>query len=102
MVKNLPANAGDRREGSIPGPGRSPGGGHGKPGQYPCLENPPGQREPGGLQSVGSQSQTLSDLASRHRADCHLQLKTAPFHGGEWINEKTHPTTHILGVALWV
>ena len=26
--------------GSIPGLGRSPGGGHGNPLQYPCLENP--------------------------------------------------------------
>ena len=41
MVKNLPVNAGDiRDEGSIPGSGRSPGGGHGNPLQYSCLENP--------------------------------------------------------------
>ena len=41
MVKNLPANAGDVREvGSILGSGRSPGGGHGNPLQYACLENP--------------------------------------------------------------
>ena len=26
--------------GSITGPGRSPGGGHGNPLQYSCLENP--------------------------------------------------------------
>ena len=26
--------------GSIPGSGRSPGGGHGNPFQYSCLENP--------------------------------------------------------------
>ena len=38
MVKNLPASAGDL--GSIPGPGRSPGGGNGNPVQYSCLENP--------------------------------------------------------------
>ena len=30
--------------GSIPGLGRSPGGGHGNPFQYSCLENPHGQR----------------------------------------------------------
>ena len=30
--------------GSIPGSGRSPGGGHGNPLQYSCLENPHGQR----------------------------------------------------------
>ena len=38
MVKNLPAKAGD--EGSIPGSGRSPGGGNGNPLQYSCLVNP--------------------------------------------------------------
>ena len=38
MVKNLPANAGGT--GSNPGSGRSPGGGHGNPLQYSCLENP--------------------------------------------------------------
>ena len=41
VVKNLPANAGDIRDmGSIPGPGRSLGGGHGNPLQYSCLKNP--------------------------------------------------------------
>ena len=40
-VKNLPANAGDIRDvGLIPGSGRSPGGWHGNPLQYSCLENP--------------------------------------------------------------
>ena len=38
-------NAGDRGDaGSIPGLGRSPGGGNGNPLQYSCLENPHGQR----------------------------------------------------------
>jgi len=40
VVKNLPANAGDTGdEDSVPGSGRSPGGGHSNPLQYPCLEN---------------------------------------------------------------
>ena len=40
VVRNLPANAGDVRDaGSIPGWGRSPGGGHGNPLQSSCLEN---------------------------------------------------------------
>ena len=42
--KNLPANAGDsgdvRDMGLIPGSGRPPGGGHGYPLQYSCLEYP--------------------------------------------------------------
>ena len=41
LVKNPPANEGAiRDEGWIPGSGRSPGGGHGNPLQYSCLENP--------------------------------------------------------------
>ena len=41
MVKNLPANAGDIKDaGSIPGLGRSSGGGHGNPLQYSCWKNP--------------------------------------------------------------
>ena len=37
VVKNPPAKAGDAD--LIPGLGRSPGGGHGNPLQYSCLEN---------------------------------------------------------------
>ena len=41
VLKNPSANAGDIRDtGLIPGWGRSPGGGHGNPLQYSCLENP--------------------------------------------------------------
>ena len=41
MVKNPPANAGDIRNlGSIPELGRPPGGEHGNPLQYSCLESP--------------------------------------------------------------
>ena len=41
VVKNMLVNEGDIRDmGSIPGWGRSPGGGHGNPLQYLCLENP--------------------------------------------------------------
>jgi len=41
VIKNPPANAGDAKDkGSIPGSGSSPGGGHGNPVQYSCLENP--------------------------------------------------------------
>ena len=40
VVKNPPINAGDIRDaGSIPGLGRSPGGKHGNPLQYSCMEN---------------------------------------------------------------
>ena len=40
-VENPPASAGDAGDvGSVPGSGRSPGGGHGNPLQYSCLEKP--------------------------------------------------------------
>ena len=53
MVKNPPVNAEDLRdEGSIPGSGRSPGGGHGNSLQCSCLGNPMTD-ESGGLQSIG-------------------------------------------------
>ena len=42
MGKEPACNVGDL--GSIPGLGRSSGGGHGSPLQYSCLENPHGQR----------------------------------------------------------
>ena len=67
MVKNLPANAGDIRDGvRIPGSGRSPGEGHGNPLQYSCLEKAEGQRSL--AWSMGSQSQTQrSGSAHAHR-----------------------------------
>ena len=55
VVKNSPANAGEVRDMNfIPGSGRSPGGGHDNPFQYSCLESPM-DRNPGRLQSTGSQ-----------------------------------------------
>ena len=54
VVKNPPASAGGTRdEGLIPGSGRSPGGEHGNPLQYSCLENPI-DRGAWGLQFTGS------------------------------------------------
>ena len=59
VVKNLPTNAGDLRDGGlIPGSGRSPGGGHGNPVQYSHLENP--------MDTIGSQSQTQLKGLSMH------------------------------------
>ena len=54
-VRNLPANTGDVGDvGSISRLGRSPGGGHGNPLQFSCLENLM-DRGPGGLQLMGMQ-----------------------------------------------
>ena len=71
VVKNLPAKAGDM--GSIPGSGRCPGGGHGHPLQYSCLESP--------IQSTGSHrvGHNRSDLACMHtRSRTQVQLTPRP------------------------
>ena len=65
MVKNLPTNARDVRDTDlIPGSKRFPGGRHGNPLHYSCLENPM-DREDGRLQSIGSHKirHDLSNLA---------------------------------------
>ena len=58
MVKNPPAKAGDiRDEGSVPGWGRSPGGGHGNHSGISAWEIPwteePGGYSPWGHKKVG-------------------------------------------------
>ena len=59
MVKNPPASAGDIRDvGSIPGSGRSPGGGHGNPLQYSYLEN---RTDRGAWQAAVHKCHTESD-----------------------------------------
>ena len=56
MVKNPPASAGDAEDlGSIPGSGRSFGGGNSSPLQYSCLGSPL-DRGAGGLQFMGLQN----------------------------------------------
>ena len=66
VVKNRPANAGDLRDvGSIPGSGRSPKGGRGTHLSILACRIP-WTEEPGGLQSMGSQSLTrLKRLSMR-------------------------------------
>ena len=60
MVQSLLASAGDVRDaGSIPGSGRSPGGGHGNPLQYSCLKNPMDRGAWGATVHGVAKSQTL-------------------------------------------
>ena len=55
MIKDQPANAGDAKDkGSIPGLGRSPGGGNGNTLKILAWRIP-WTEEPGGFQSLGSQ-----------------------------------------------
>ena len=61
IVKNPPVNAGDIRDGGwIPGSGRAPGGAHGNPLQYSCLENPMDRESIVDYSSVQFSVQSLS------------------------------------------
>ena len=74
MVKNPPSNAGDA--GSIPGLGRSPGGGHGNPLQYSYLENP---LDRGAWQIIvhwDEKSQTRLKQLSKHASSISLYKYT--------------------------
>ena len=63
VVKKLTANAGDIRDlDLIPGSGRSPGGGHGNPSQYSCLENPYGQRSLAGYSPWGHRESDTTEV----------------------------------------
>ena len=67
MVKNLPASAGDISDtGSISESGRSPGGGHGNPLQYSCLENPMDRGARGATVHRVTQSWTQLKQLSMH------------------------------------
>ena len=65
MLKNLPAMGEDL--GSVPGLGRSPGGGNSYPLQHSCLENPHGQRSLMDYNSrVRKESDTTEQLSTAH------------------------------------
>ena len=62
VIRNPADDARDvRNTVSIPGSGRSPGGGHGNPFQYSCLENPHGPRS---LVGYSSQGRKESDITA--------------------------------------
>ena len=62
--KESACNVGDL--GSIPGLGRSPGGGHGNPLQYSCLENPHGQKSLAGYSPWGQEELDKNEQLSTH------------------------------------
>ena len=77
MVKNPPINAGDVGVlGSIPGSGRSPGGGHGNPFQYSCLENPMGREVWGGYTTVHGVSKSQLEMTEHTHTHTHTQTHT--------------------------
>ena len=92
VVKNTPASAED--VGSIPGSGRSCGGGHGNPLQYSCLENP---MDRGGWWTTDhrvTKSRTQLKRLSMHTHTQRIckfnflkRCQTFP----EWLHQFAHP-----------
>ena len=82
-VKNPPANAG--HAGSIPGSGRSPGGWHGNPLQYSCLENPYGQRSLEGYRPWGHTEWGMTEVTSQaHTCTHQYSCLGSPMNRGAW------------------
>ena len=79
-------NAGDSASkagdlGSIPGLGRSTGGGHGNPLQYSCPGESPWTEDPGGPQSIGSQRVEHDWAASSVQFSCSVMSDSLQPHG---------------------
>ena len=75
--KKSACNVGDL--GAVPGLGRSPGGGHGNPLQYSCLENPHGQRSLVGCSPWGRKELDTTERLStvqRQLTLLHLTYKS--------------------------
>ena len=80
VIKNLPADAGDIRDaGSSPGLERSPGGGHGNPLWYPCLEHPTDMRAWWAIVHGVTKSQTWLKWLSTHRHFYHTKFQIRKF-----------------------
>ena len=87
MVKNLPANVREARDGgSIPGLGRSPGVGNGNLLWYSCQGNPM-DRGAWGLESMGSQK-VRHNGATEH---AHTYLKLKSYYLLLLLEEAVHP-----------
>ena len=75
VVKNPPASVGNIRDvGSIPGSGRSPGGGNGNPHQYSCLENPMDREVSWAYSPWGCKESDMTEALSMHKGSvCVLE-----------------------------
>ena len=70
--KEIACNVGDL--GSVPGLGRSPGGGHGNPLQHSHLENPHGDRSLAGYSSWGNKESDIAHIAELNSTISQLDI----------------------------
>ena len=98
-VKNLPSMLVTGDVGSIPGSGRSPGGGNGNPLQYSYLENP---RAWGAWRArVQRVAKSRTRLSTRPHPGCLWLLVTyGEFGQANWTTEE-RPRLEIISPAIW-
>ena len=65
----------ERDLGLIPDLGKPPGGGHGNPLQYSCLENSQGQRSLAGYSSWGHKELDTTERLSTAQLNTYVQIK---------------------------
>ena len=93
VAKKPPANAGDSRDtSSIPGLGRSPGGGNDNPLQYSCLENSMDRRSLVGYSPWG---QKESDMTEHMPCFIYLHVDYLMSHFSYW------PSTSPERSSVW-
>ena len=110
VIRSLHVSAGDLRDaGSIPGSGRSPGGGNGNPLQCSCLENPMDRGAWWATVHGATKSQTrlqrLRMYAQLH--GCHSSLRSFllcwSWSLGLWVSQKIHGSEEtVLFTNAWL
>ena len=85
VVKSRLADA--RDPGSIPGSGRSPGGGHVNPLQYSCLENPHGQRSLAGYSPWGHKEWDTTERLSTAQYSLALYREKTELREGKPLSQ---------------
>ena len=89
--KESTCNMGDL--GSVPGLGRSPGEGNGNPLQYPCLENPHGQRSLVGYSPWGHKESDTTEATKHNKAQHSTEASGCP-DGGKRPSHKEQLSNH--------
>ena len=90
-LKNTPANADLRDAGLNLGWGISPGGGHCNPIQYPCLENPNGQKS-----LEGQSPQDHKELDTTEATQCARACTHTPTRARAVLNNFIWSTVFVL------
>ena len=88
--------------GVTPGSGRSPGGGHGNPLQYCCLEHPHGQRSLTGYSPWGPKESDTTEQLSRAQKSKNKGNKNRKYQSASHTVRKYYLTKHLFQFDIFV